>query len=347
MKNKLLLQNLLGMLLSCLLYIGAFSATFFLTDLIYMKTGYLPNNFFVQLINSSLGLLLVLIILKILQHFDKQTSGVFDSIIRAQRKIAGGDFSVSLDKKQEGLGPFGELVDSINDMATELSKMENMRQEFISNVSHEIQSPLTSIIGFTKVLKNEKLNPEERLHYLNVIEDESVRLSRLSDNLLKLASLDTDTINFEPRAYRLDKQLRKIILSFEPIWTAKNIIMDVSLEDLEVIADEDMMCQVWINLIHNSIKFTQEGGSIQVSLYSQEASIEFKISDTGIGIAQEDQNRIFERFYKADQSRTPSVKGSGLGLSIAKRIIDMHRGTISLQSTLGEGTTFKVTLPRI
>lgn len=347
MKIKLMIQNFLGIILLIILYIVCFLGPFFLTAGIYHAIGYFPYDFFIQLINSLLSLMIVMIIIKIAQRFDKQTGGLFDSIINAQKKIAKGDYNISLDKKTEGLGPFEDLVDSINDMASELSKMEKMRQGFISDVSHEIQSPLTSIIGFAKALKNEILRSEDRLHYLNVIEDESIRLSKLSDNLLRLAALDADTINFKPKLYRLDKQLRRVMLSFEPIWTDKNISIDVLLEDVEIIADEDLMNQVWINLIHNSIKFTQAAGSIQICLFSNEENIEIKISDNGIGIKEEDQSRIFERFYKADKSRTSSTKGSGLGLSIVKRIIDLHHGTISLQSSESKGTTITVTLPRL
>jgi signal transduction histidine kinase len=231
-------------------------------------------------------------------------------------------------------------------MAQELSKIENMRQEFILNVSHEIQSPLTSIRGFAKALRNNNISPEDRLNYLDIIESESMRLSKLSDNLLRLSSLETDSIRPVPKVYRLDKQLRSIILTCEPQWVEKNITMDISLDELDIKADEDMMSQVWINLIHNSIKFTKEGGGISISLHQKEERIIFEISDTGIGIAKEDQEHIFERFFKGDKSRTPSVKGSGLGLSIVKRIIELHLGTIMVDSELDIGTKFFITLPK-
>jgi signal transduction histidine kinase len=277
--------------------------------------------------------------------FDEHKSGIFDSVIMAQKKIAKGDYNVNLNNNIEGLGPYTELVDSVNYMALELSKMEKMRQEFISNVSHEIQSPLTSIRGFAEALRNDKLSSQSRLHYLNIIEAESMRLSKLSDNLLRLASLESDTIKFEPKTYRLDKQLRRIILTCEPQWLDKNINMDVFLEEIEIMADEDMMDQVFINLINNSIKFTPEGGSVLVDLHKKNDLIEFKITDTGLGIADEDQNHIFERFFKGDKSRGPLIKGNGLGLSIVKGIIDVHHGTINVQSKLGKGTIFAISLP--
>jgi two-component system phosphate regulon sensor histidine kinase PhoR len=344
MKIKEMVQNVLGMILVLILLLGCFTAAFFLTSFIYTNIGQSPSALLAQIINSLLGLIMASIIVKVGGRFDKQTIGLFDSIIKAQKKIAGGDFNVSMDKNTEGLGPFGELVESVNDMALELSKMEKMRQEFISNVSHEIQSPLTSILGFAQALRKNKLSTEDRLHYLNIIEAESMRLSKLSDNLLSLASLEAGTIKLEPSTYRLGKQLRSIVLACETQWTDKNILMDVSLEEVEINADEEMMSQVWINLIHNSIKFTLDGGSVRVDLHKQGDKIQFKISDTGIGIAEEDLSHVFERFYKADKSRKPSIKGNGLGLSIVKKIVDMHQGTIDVQSKLGVGTTFTVTL---
>lgn len=345
MKRKERLQNALGIIFAFVLFTGCFAAAFYLTSYIYVRIGYFPPDFSVQIINSLLGLFIALIIIKVALLFDERKSGIFDSVIKAQKKIADGDYNINLNKNTEKLGPYSELVESVNNMASELSKMEKMRQEFISNVSHEIQSPLTSILGFAQALRNDKLSSDKRLHYLNIIEAESMRLSKLSDNLLRLASLESDTIKLEPRIYRMDKQIRHIVLACEPQWLNKSINMEVSLEEVEIKADEDMMSQVFINLINNSIKFTPEGGSIRINLHNQGDTIEFKISDTGIGIAEEDQSRIFERFYKCDKSRRPSIKGSGLGLSIVKKIVDLHRGTIDVQSKSGDGTTFTVSLP--
>lgn len=345
MKRKYRIHNALGIILALVFFTGCFAASFYLTSWVYTAIGYHPPVLIAQIINSILGLLMALVIIKVALYFDERKSGIFDSIITAQKKIAEGDYNISLNKNTEELGPYSELVESVNHMAVELNRMEKMRQEFISNVSHEIQSPLTSIRGFARALRNEKLSAESRLHYLDIIESESMRLSKLSDNLLRLASLEADTIKLEPRVYRLDKQIRLIVLSCEPQWSEKELHMDVALEDVEIKADEDMMSQAFINLIHNSIKFTPEGGQVSIALYKQEHMITFKISDTGMGMAEEDTSRIFERFYKADKSRNPSVKGSGLGLSIVKKIVELHLGTIEVKSKSGQGTTFTVSLP--
>ena len=173
-----------------------------------------------------------------------------------------------------------------------------------------------------------------------------MRLSKLSDNLLALAALDTENRPFAPQYYRLDKQIRNLILACEPQWASKAIEMDVSFEEVTISADDDLLSQVWINLLANSIKFTPQGGRICVDLYQQGGTIAFGITDTGIGIAEVEQAHIFERFYKADKSRTRSNGGgSGLGLSITRKIIELHHGSIAVSSKLGEGTTFTVSLP--
>ena len=222
--------------------------------------------------------------------------------------------------------------------------MEKMRQEFVSNVSHEIQSPLTSIKGFAQVLRNNNLSEEERVHYLNIIETESTRLSKLGDNLLKLATLDSDQVELQLKSYRLDKQIRSTILSLEPHWERKNIKFEIFMDEVEIIGDEGMLNQVWTNLIHNSIKFTEENGQIKIYLSKLQDKVEFKIIDTGIGIDEEEQQHIFERFYKADKARARSIGGNGLGLSIVKRIIEVHKGSIEVQSELGNGSTFTIYL---
>jgi two-component system, OmpR family, phosphate regulon sensor histidine kinase PhoR len=322
-----------------------FTVAFFLTAFLYRVTGQNPPALVAQLINSFLGLFFAALILSAFSRFFRiQQVQAFAPIIQALEKIAKGDFSIRLDNDHED-GVLNGLVTSVNKMALELGQMENMRQEFISNVSHEIQSPLTSIRGFAQALENDQLSPEERHHYLSIIENESTRLSRITEDLLKLASLESDQVRFEPKPYRLDKQIRNLILACEPQWAGKRIDMDVSLEEVNIIADEDLLSQVWINLINNSIKFTPSGGSVHIGLRRHDGQIEFRISDTGIGIAAEDQAHVFERFYKADRSRTRSSGGSGLGLSIARKTIEMHHGAIEVQSKLGAGTTFTVSLP--
>jgi two-component system, OmpR family, phosphate regulon sensor histidine kinase PhoR len=326
------------------------AVAFFLTDYFYKFVNWQPSIVLVQIINTLLGLLLTGTMIGFIGKVARSRGwmpemNVFAPILDALEQIARGDFSVRVSSEFEDNQMVSKLATSVNKMALELDQMENMRQEFISNVSHEIQSPLTSIRGFAQALENDQLTFEERHHYLSIIEDESRRLSRITEDLLRLASLELDKVKFEQKPYRLDEQIRSLVLACEPQWIEKGLNIDVALEKVQITADEDLLSQVWMNLLHNSIKFTPKGGTVKIALYPNSNKIQCTISDTGIGISDEDQGRVFERFYKADQSRTNSGGGSGLGLSIVKRIVEMHKGTIEVESKVGMGTTFIVALP--
>ena len=265
---------------------------------------------------------------------DKRNDDPHDQIIRAINEVARGNFNVMLDLTQ--FTPHNDMMAAFNKMARDLGDLETMRQDFISNVSHEIQSPLTSIKGFAELLKNDALPDRERRRYAEIIESESRRLSALSDNLLKLSSLDKNPLN--KTEFRLDKQIEKVALLLEPQWSAKNIDFEVDLEKTLIIADEDLTSQVWINLLGNAIKFTS--GSIKITLRNNVVTI----ADSGAGIEPSDAARIFERFYKADKARDRSLGGNGLGLSIVKKIIDMHGFEILVESERGKGAAFTVRL---
>jgi signal transduction histidine kinase len=329
---------------------GMIAVAFFLTSYIYKVVHWQPPAVLAQVLNALLGLLLTGLLVSGMSKVARARGWipemrVFGPIIEALEKIAQGDFSIRLDNEFQDHEIAGELANKVNKMAMELDQMENMRQEFISNVSHEIQSPLTSIRGFAQALENDQLSAEERHHYLDIIKNESTRLSRITEDLLRMAALESDKVKFEPKPYRLDKQIRSLILACEPQWMEKELEMEVNLEEVQITADEDLLSQVWLNLIHNGIKFTPPNGKINIELHQQRDNLEFKIKDTGTGIPEEDQIHIFERFYKADKSRTRSSGGSGLGLSIVKKIVEMHKGQIEVESTSGAGTSFIVILP--
>lgn len=337
-----------------------FTGMVILANLLIISLAFLMNSYFFKMIDfhpsayvhlmltNILGILLFIILTSIFSRSGRTKQiNVYLSIIDALKKIAQGNFNVYLDLKKDRNNQFIPIVENINHMAKQLKQMEELRQEFISNVSHEIQSPLTSISGFASALQDEKISKNERKHYLDIIEKESKRLSKLSDNLLKLTSLESDQHPFERKEFRLDNQIRKIILLYEPQWMEKNLDLDVSLNKVAVSADEDLLSQVWNNLIHNSIKFTPSKGKIRIWLEEKVNEVVVKISDTGIGISEEGQIHIFERFYKADKSRNRTKGGNGLGLSIVKKIIEMHNGTISVTSQIGKGTTFLISIPKI
>ncbi|OUM90576.1 MAG: two-component sensor histidine kinase [Bacillus thermozeamaize] len=347
MKNIRKRLRFLAALLIFIFALGAcWTAAFFLTSLLYSRIGARPPELVRFLMDATLGLLIFAGGLAALSRvaFPGHMAG-FQALTDAMRRLSRGDFNVKLQVQAEEDGQFGRLVQSFNEMASGLKALEDMRQEFISNVSHEIQSPLASISGFARALRSDRLSEEERGRYLDIIETESKRLSRLSDNLLKLAALESEHPPFRPERYRLDRQLREAVLACEPQWLEKSIDMEVDLEETEIVADPELMGQVWGNLIHNAVKFTPAGGTIGVLLRRSGEAAEVCVSDTGIGIGEEDLPRIFERFYKADKARGRAGGGSGLGLSIVKKIVDLHRGSIEVRSKPGEGTTFTVRLP--
>ena len=269
----------------------------------------------------------------------------FVQMIGAMKQLSKGNFNVNLKADARYAGQFGPFVRSFNEMVSELNHMEQVRQEFISNVSHELQSPLTSIAGFARALREDDIPPETRKHYLEIVETESKRLSRMSDNLLKLTSLESNRHPFDKKKYRLDRQLRHLILACEPLWHSKNLEMDVDLPECAIVADEDLMSQVWINLLHNAIKFAPESGTVGVAIRKSNDRVRVLVTDDGPGLSPEALSRVFERFYKEDKARDRSVGGSGLGLSIVKKIVVMHGGDAFADNRPEGGASFAVELP--
>lgn len=340
-----LIKHLFGMSVVFLVLAVSWTAARFLTNAVYRYTGRPPWNYVAGLIDVIVGVTIFSLVFMVLSLlFRRKEMAMWNAMIQALRRISKGDFSVHLD--EQGINKeFREFTRSINEMASELGRMETMRQDFISNVSHELQSPLTSIQGFAQALRNPAITQDQRAHYLDIIERESRRLSQISDNLLKLSALDMDRLDFETGRFHLDRQLRAIVLSCEPQWSAKDLQIDLDLQEAEIEAAEDLLSQVWINLLHNSIKFTPAGGTVILKLVPKGNHVFVTVSDSGIGIHETDLPRLFERFYKADRSRNRNEGGSGLGLSIVKKIVDIHRGDISVRSTPGEGTEFVIRLP--
>ncbi|MBP1903947.1 signal transduction histidine kinase [Paenibacillus turicensis] len=261
----------------------------------------------------------------------------------ATKKIAGGDFEVRLDIKQGG--EIGTLAESFENMAYDLQQLEQMRKEFVANVSHEVQSPLTSISGYATALKQMNIKDEDRERYLNIIIDEAKRMSKMSDSLLKLSLLESQSHQLQLTSFSLDEQIRRVIVALQPGWSAANIQFDLHLQDVSLSADFDLLNQVWTNIISNSIKFSEQESWITVQLEQKGGNAIVRITDTGIGISSEDQKRIFERFFKADRSHSRKYAGSGMGLAIVKKIVALHQGEVTVESVEGQGTTFIVVLP--
>lgn len=339
-------RKLLGSITGISIVVLFWSIAYWLVNLLFPILGIVTNEYVKDLLVGVLGfLLMVSTIYLIGKLFHSHRDDVFHIIVDAIKQISKGNFKVKLNLDRVNKGhPFATIATSINNMAEELNEMETMRQTFISNVSHEIQSPLTSIRGFARALQNDDITQSQRSHYIEIIITESIRLSKLSDNLMKLTSLESDH-PFTAKPYRLDKQLQQIILVNEPQWLAKNMTVEPILSEVEITADEDLLNQVWTNLLHNSMKFTNEHGTITISLEQVGNNAIIQFEDTGAGISPKDQLHIFERFYKGDKSRNRNEAGSGLGLSIVKKIVDLHHGTIEVKSKIGKGTKISISIP--
>ncbi|MCC9022885.1 sensor histidine kinase [Bacillus nakamurai] len=266
-------------------------------------------------------------------------------LTEATKQIAKGKYNIQLNLKRRD--EIGKLANHFSQMAKSLEQLEAMRQEFVSNVSHEIQSPLASIKGFSQTLQSESLSEDQRQHYLSIIKDESQRVSQLSKQLLTLASLDKEEEILNKSTFDVGAQIKQVLFMVEWSWRKKDLAIDMELPSVFIYADEQLLHQVWTNLLTNSIKFTENGGSISIKLKKKDNEYHIEIKDTGIGISKNDLPYIFNRFYKADKARIRREASSGLGLAIVKKIIELHNGRIQVESQLGNGTTFYIHLPKM
>ncbi|MFD2628159.1 sensor histidine kinase [Oceanobacillus kapialis] len=261
----------------------------------------------------------------------------------ATKSLSNGNFNVNLDNTRHD--EIGELSHSFIRMASKLEQMDDMRKEFISNISHDIQSPLSNIKGYTNLLEIEALSPEEKSNYISIINGEIKRLSTLTKQLLLLASLDRDEDIMKRKPFNVGKQMKELVRNYQWQMGEKGITVGFSLPDVEITGDPSLLNTVWDNLLTNAIKYNKTNGSIEISIEEKEKSILVTFEDTGIGLNDKGKERIFDRFYREDSARTRSVDGTGLGLSIVATIVKMHGGLIHVDSLENEGTTFVVELP--
>ncbi len=260
----------------------------------------------------------------------------------AMKKVSQGDFTVRVEDKN-AVGEISDLVSSYNHMAEELSGIEMFRKDFINNFSHEFKTPIVSIRGFARQLERDDLTIEQRREYTHIIAAESERLANMSANILLLTKLENQRIITDREYYALDEQIRSCILLLEKQWTDKDIDLRLDLDEISYLGNEEMMSHIWVNLIGNAIKYSPEGGALEISLMRVQNFIEAKFTDHGEGMTAETQARVFEKFYQGDNAH--AVEGNGLGLALVRRIVDMCGGKITVNSAPGEGSTFAVYLP--
>ncbi|MHA7964187.1 sensor histidine kinase [Paenibacillus sp. CAU 1782] len=262
----------------------------------------------------------------------------------ATEQVASGHYDVKLDRGRKD--EIGKLASSFSRMAERLGHEEEMRKEFISNVSHDIQSPLSLIKGYSGLLGKEELSQEDKQHYIGVVHDEIERLSSLTKQLLLLQSISDTRRLMRPEPFDIGKQIRTIVRQHRWRMMEREITLGCAVPDTVIQGDSNLLYTVFENLLTNAIKYNKKGGSIDIELRDSGSEIEISVSDTGIGMSQEQLPRIFERFYRGDSSRTQSVPGSGLGLSIVQSALSMHGGSIRATSEPGKGSRFTVALPK-
>ncbi|MHC1721963.1 MAG: ATP-binding protein [Aminipila sp.] len=262
-------------------------------------------------------------------------------VVAACNKVANGDFSVRLPIS--AIDEFNGFARSFNQMAEELGSLEMLRSDFVNNFSHEFKTPIVSLRGFAKILKNPDLSEEERNEYLDIIISESDRLTELATNVLTLTAIENLSIISAKSEFDLSEQIRRSVLMLESKWSNKNIDMIIALDEISYLGNEDLLTQVWINLIDNAIKFSPNNSKVKIKLKKSEKEIIFKVMDNGYGIDEENQKHIFDKFYQGDKSH--STEGNGLGLAIVNKIVKLHGGRIIIESEAELGTVFTVILP--
>ncbi len=298
----------------------------------YMAAGY-----------EILGTLIVLVIIAspMIAVLYRIRAKELKILSEAIKNVAAGDYATRIStKKRKHITP---IYASFNKMCAELESVQILRNDFINSYSHEFKTPIASINGFASLLLEKDLPPKEQQQYLEIIVDESARLSKLATNTILLSKLSSQQIVTNSEQYDLSEQIRQCSIILSPKWLQKEITFDGDFPTVSFYGNKEMMQHLWLNLLDNAIKYTPNGGIVRVKVTKSENFVSVAIADTGIGISDEITQYLFDPYFQADPSH--SQQGLGLGLSIAKRIVELCGGTITAQSELSVGSTFTVTLP--
>lgn len=306
--------------------------SYFLTQ--FSPLANLPTTVWVVIIGIIIGIPLSIFVNRSLLSPIRRLSD-------AMNLVGRGTFNIQISAK----APFSDIEDiyrNFNLMTRELAATEILKTDFVSNVSHEIKTPITAIEGYAMLLQGSEGLSEEEAEYVDKILANSQRLSELVGNILLLSRIDNQAIETKNEIFSLDEQIRQSILMLEPKWTEKNIELDVDLESVAYEGNRGLMIHVWNNLIGNAIKFTPEESTVKIRLEKKECGVVFTVEDEGEGISDEAKNHIFDKFYQADSSH--KQEGNGLGLALVKRILDMTGGSIACDNLAGKGCVFTVTI---
>jgi len=293
------------------------------------------------------GMVLVMAVFSLLSMLfvAKKLIDPITELTAATKKVGEEQFTGTLDinRKDE----IGQLAKSFQLMTEKLDENNRIRKEFISDVSHDFQSPLLNIKGYAELLLDNKLTEEARKSYATVIQSETERLSSLTKQLLLLTSLDQLASPLEMKTFDLDVQLKETIRKYRWLLEEKEMTLTMDIEEVHFTGDPAFLEKVWENLLSNALKYTEIGGAIEIVLTEESNHVIILVRDNGIGIEEKVLARIFDRFYRADHSRTQEPGGTGLGLSIVQQVVKLHGGTIDVVSGKGSGTTFTMNFPKL
>ena len=304
-------------------------------DIKYLFFGIALKDLILMILALAAGTIVVM-------FFSKRTASPISALSAAATEIASGNLNVSVeesDRKDE----IGELEKQFNLMVRELQSNEYLKKDFISNVSHEFKTPLAIISGYASLLTEDNISQKERKEYASLIVQESNRLSKLSGNILQLSKLNRTEIHPEHHFFSLDEQIRQCILLLEPKWSEKNLDFELDLVPCDYHGNENLLSEVWLNLIDNAIKFSSPGATVSIRTETKSSgNLCISIQDQGCGMDEVTKNRIFEQFYQGDTSH--KNEGNGLGLSIVSKVVELHGGKIDVKSEPQKGSLFVITL---
>lgn len=278
-------------------------------------------------------------------HLTKPISELNESV----KAISRGDFNRKIPLKQypkdtaKYHNELAQLSQHVNQMAEDLRRSDEHRSAFIANLSHELKTPIASLVGVSDLLADEKLDESTRKDLTGILRSESLRLSRLCDGIVTLTKMERD---FEPKKkpLQLDEQIRHAVILITEKWKPKEIDLTFTSQPVHCVTDPDLSMQVWTNLLDNAVKYSSDSVHLMIDIQEENDTARVTIADNGIGMSEEDQRHIFEQFYQVEHSHVQ--EGNGLGLTIVKTIVDQLGGSISVESEIGKGSTFQVILPK-
>ncbi len=297
-----------------------------------------------EIIFIFIAVMLILLSQGIATYWVKRITQPIEEITRVTQQVSQGNFEARVDTS-DLKNEMYQLGETINKMTAQLSSIEILRSDFVSNVSHEFKAPLSAIQGYVTLLSKPDLSTEKRTEYFKMLSQSVAQMSGLVDNVLKLSKLESDNSAQKKTYYRLDEQLRTSVLMFEKTWTEKNLEPELDLPECTYFGNEDLIGQIWINLIGNAVKYCNNSGHFGVRIDdSDENYITVTVFDDGEGMSEEVKEHIFEKFYQGDTSR--KSQGNGLGLALVATICNITGCTVSVESELGKGSEFAVKMPR-